>query len=33
MKLSIGRALERALGNYSPLIAGLVCFLVMHFTE
>ena len=32
VKLSIGRSLERSIGNSSPLLAGLVCFLAVHYT-
>ena len=32
VKLSFTRSLERSLGNSTTFIAGLTCFLVMHFT-
>ena len=32
-KLAIGRAFERAFGNWVALVAGLVCFIILHFTD
>ena len=32
VKLSVGRAFQRALGNCTSIMAGFICFLFMHFT-